>query len=788
MVSPLDRKLLRDLWRIRGQMAAIALVISAGVAMYVMSLSAFDSLDLTQRTYYERFRFGDVFASLKRAPLRIVREIEEIPGVAQVEARVVVDVTLDVSGMREPATGRLLALPRRGRPTVNDLHVIRGRWIESGHHDEVLLSETFATIHGLEPGETLNAVINGRRKRLRIVGLALSPEFVYSIRPGELIPDDRRFGVLWMARDPLAAAFDMEGGFNDVALVLRRDASTDEVIERLDHLLEPYGGLGAIPRKLQISHFYLQNELDSLKGMGAILPLVFLGVAAFLLQSVLSRIIALQREQIAALKALGYSNAALALHYVKWALVAAVAGAALGVAGGVWIGSGLTRIYATFFHFPILQYRLLPSTAVEAVSISLLAAVVGALFAVRRAVRLQPAEAMRPEPPANYRPSVVEAIGLGGWFSQPSRMILRNLQRHRWRTLLSIVGIAFGGAMYVVGSFSSDAIDEMMELQFNVAERQDASISFFEPRSSAGLHELRRLPGVLDAEPFRSVPVRLRHGSRQRRTAITGHSRDARLHRLVDADFSLVGLPPDGLVLSARLGQVLGIEPGDTVVAEVLEGSQPVREIVVAGLIEDMLGTQAYMDGEALHRLLREGRSLSGAYLQVDASRVDELYLRLKNMPAVAGVALKEAAVRSFEETFAENFAIIGFFNVLFAAVIAFGVVYNSARISLSERDRELATLRVIGFTRAEISYILLGELALVTLVAVPLGLVLGYAFAALTAQAYDTDVFRIPLVVAPRTFAYSALTVLSATLVSGYVVRRRLDSLDLVAVLKTRE
>jgi putative ABC transport system permease protein len=255
-ISALNRKLLRDLFAMKAQALAIALVVAAGVTMYVMYLSNFSSLQQTRAAYYERQRFGDVFASLKRAPMRLADEIANLPGVSAMETRVVANVTLDLEQLNEPASARLISIPADRRPQVNDLFLRRGRWIEPGRRDEVLASEGFVIAHGLNPGDSVRAVINGRLRRLTIVGIALSPEFVYSIRPGEIVPDDKRFGIFWMDRLALAAAFDMEGGFNDVVLALAPDVAPDETITRLDRILEPYGGLGAIPRALQLSHSF----------------------------------------------------------------------------------------------------------------------------------------------------------------------------------------------------------------------------------------------------------------------------------------------------------------------------------------------------------------------------------------------------------------------------------------------------------------------------------------------------------------------------------------------------
>ncbi len=784
----INRKLFRDLWEIKGQALAISLVIAAGLAMFTMYQSVFHSLRYTQETYYDRYRFGDVFAQAKRVPLWRADEIARIPGVSWVEPRVVASVTLDMEGLDEPLAGQLISIPEEKVPILNDVALQRGRYIEPGHPDEVLVAEGFALAHELEPGDTIAAIINGRRRELEIVGLALSPEFVYVVRPGELIPDDSRYGIFWMGREALSSAFDMKGGFNDVVLRLMPGASVDEVIDRLDRILEPYGGLGAIPRAQQFSHWSLDAELTGLQTMGFIMPMIFLSVAAFLLNVVLSRIVSVQRSQIAALKALGYSRFEIGLHYVQWSLVIAAFGALFGIAGGSWMGSGMVRMYNDYFRFPFLDYQISLRLTAVAIAISAVAAVLGAWSAVRRAASLPPAEAMRPEPPASYNESFVERLGFRRFFSQPARMILRNIERQPGRTLSSIIGIAFAAAMLVVGLFFIDAMDRLIEIQFEVINRQDVTVTFVEPRSAAAHYELARMPGVMYVENTRSVPARLVNGHRSRQTAITGMVNGGQLNRVVDASLRQVDLPPAGLVLSTKLAEILDAERGDELIIEVLEGTRPTRRAVVVDLVEEYMGMAAYMDADALHDLMREARLLSGAFMRVDSRHADELYRRLKHTPAVAGVAIQQAMVDKFREMMDQTMGLMVGFSVFFACIIAFGVVYNAARVSLSERSRELASLRVLGFTRAEISFILLGELAVLTLIAIPLGLWMGYGLAALTTWLYDTEFYRFPLVVSTRTQAFSAAVVLLAAVVSGLIVRRHLDRLDLVEVLKTRE
>jgi putative ABC transport system permease protein len=787
-LSALDRKLLRDVWEMRSQALAIALVMAAGVAMYVAYLSNFDSLRRTVDTYYERQRFADVFISLKRAPERVASDLAAIAGVDVVETRVVVGVTLDVEGLEAPAAGLLVSIPADGRPQLNDLFLRRGRWPDPVRPDEVLASEAFCTAHGFEPGATVAAIINGRRRVLTITGIALSPEYVYSIPPGEMIPDDRRFGIFWMERRALASAYDMDGGFNQASLNLSPSASVREVITRVDHAMESFGGQGAIARDRQFSSWMLENELNQLQTFGFIVPLIFLAVAAFVLNVAMARALALQRPQIAALKALGYSNVQLGWHYLKWAMLIAAVGAVGGVAVGAWLGSAMIGLYNQYFRFPSLDYQLSGGVVLGAVVISLLAAALGARSAVVRAVRVPPAEAMRPEAPARFRRSIVERIGLSAHLRPSARMILRALERQPFRAAASVAGIAMAGAVLFVGFVFIDAITVLMDTEFSVRMRQDVTVTFVEPRSADAVYELAHLPGVMRVETHRTVSARLRSGHHERNVAVTGLPPAPTLNRVVDQDGHAQPIPVSGLLISQVLAEALDVRPGDPIVVEVLEGRRPTRTLVVASVVRDNMGLQAYMPIDEMYRMMGEGGTISGAYLQVDEAAVPALHARLKQIPAVAGVGLTEAMRRSFRETMAENMALQIGINVIFAGIIAFGVVYNAARISLSERSRELASLRVLGFTRREISLILLGELTLLTVVSLPLGSLIGYGLSRVILESFTSEVFRIPLVVQVNTVAWGWLVVLAAAALSGLIVRRRLDQLDLVAVLKTRE
>ncbi|HLU46711.1 MAG TPA: FtsX-like permease family protein [Planctomycetota bacterium] len=787
-MKPLQKKLVRDLWELRGQAFAIAFVMAGGVATLVMSLSTLEALERTRSDFYAELGFADVFVDLERAPQEVASRLREISGVEVVETRVTSGVKIEVEGFDEPIAGQLVSIPETTPARLHRLFLRSGRLVRPGDANEVVVSEPFAEAHALEPGDTIGAVIRGRWERLEIVGIALSAEFVYQIRPGDLIPDYERYGVFWMSRNALAAASDMEGAFNNVIISLSRTAHEPAVIAAVDRVLEPYGGRGAYGRDDQTSHSYLTEEFRQLEQMATIFPTIFLGVAAFLLSVILRRLIATQRDQIAILKAFGYIHAQIGWHYTQLVLAITAVGLAFGLALGSWLGWGMSRIYMSFYRFPEILYRLEPRTIFIAGGVSVLAALIGTWRAVLSAVHLPPAEAMRSEPPSGYKETFIEKLGLGRFLSQPTRMILRNMGRRPLKTFLSTLGIALACAILMVGSFQSDAIDHMVGTQFRLSQREDLTVTFVEATTSDAVFELESLLGVTWVEPFRAVPVRLRAGHRSERVLIQGIAPDGEIHRLLDDDLEPIHLPGDGLVLTDWLAEKLGVGPGDSIVVEVLEGKRAVRQVGITAVVRQYIGMAAYMDLEALWRVLREGQTISGAWMSVDSRRLDEIYDELAERPGVAGVSVREHTIRSFYETLAQTILVFTFFNTLLAGSISFGVVYNNARIALSERNRELASLRVLGFTRAEISHILLGEIALLTLIALPPGFAIGRLLVGYLAGRLQSDLYRVPFVLERETYAFAALVILASTVLSGLIVLWKLWRLDLMAALKSRE
>lgn len=787
-MTALHHKLFRDLFHMKGQVAAIALVIACGVACFVTMRAMYRSLLRTQQSYYAAYRFADVFAELKRAPDSVAARLREIPGVQQVQTRVVMDVTLSVPGLNEPAVGRLLSLTPRQAGSLNALFLRQGRLADPTSSSEIVASEAFATANHLALGSRLQAVIRGRWQALTIVGIALSPEYIYEIRgSGSIFPDNKRFGVLWMPAHALEAAVDMDGAFNSVAIALQPHANEAAVIERIDRILDPYGGLGAYGRADQISHRFISDEIAQNRVSATIIPAIFLAVAALLVHLAFSRLVNMQRAEIAVIKAFGYSNAQVALHYIQFSLLAALGGYLLGCVVGWYYGIKIAAIYADFYRFPILIYQAEPRILLWAGCITAATAIAGASGAVRAAAALPPAEAMRPETPPEFRPRLMDRFNVQ-WMHPAVRMTLRNLERRPWRALASAFAICASIMLVVVEFGMFDSLDRMMSLQFRDAQREDIAVTLNEASSASARLELSRLPGVVRSEPFRIVPVRLRHEHRWRKTALLGLAPNSEMRSMMDQHGKRQAMPGDGIVLSAALARILHVAPGDTLRVEELEGRRSTHDVLVSGTVDELLGTNAYMDLHALNRLLQEDRSISGALLQVDSSQQQKLYQTLKSLPSVAAVSIKEAELRSFTDTIDRSMTISIGTLMVFAVIIAVGMIYNGARIALSERARELSTLRVLGFTRREITFILLAEQALITLFALPFGFLAGYALCAVLAHAMQTELYRVPLVVQPSSYAWGFLIVLLSAVASGLLVSRRIAQLDIVSVLKARE
>ncbi len=784
----LDLKLFRDLRTMKGQMIAIAIVMACGLMVMIMERGLVVSLESAKNAHYSEHRLADLFSDLKHAPNTLRKQLMEVPDIAVLETRVKGHARLDIPGMEENAEGMIISIPDDQPQQLNKLYLRNGRLPHPGNKREIVISEAFAGAHHYQPGDTIDALISGSKETLQIVGIALSPEYVYELAPGSIMPDNKRFGVFWMSERELSSALGLKGGFNNVIAELSPNGDLRTAKKELDKILKPYGGLSAYDRENNPTIRIVDEEIKSLKAAAVSFPAVFLSIAAFMTSAALTRLIHLQREQIAQLKAFGYSSRSIALHYFKYALVVVALATTAGAFFGQLFGSLVLPMYGPFFHFPSLVFIPDRSALLYAIAASAGLSFISVFSAVRQVLKLPAAEAMRPEPPAEYRPSLLEKVGLQTYVPPLLRMALRNLERKPWQAVFTTCGLALATALPIISIAMGNGMDHMMDFQWRQAQRQDATLSLIEPSSYSTLSSISALPGVKKIEPFRSVPAKILNGHHSQMVAITGLEQNTQLFRLLNTDGRPVALPSSGLLLSAHLAQTLGAQPGDTVRLEVQEGRRPTLDAVVSGTITDYAGVSVYMEVHALNRLMKEGNTINGAHLSIDDNAWSDFLKKIKDAPRVGSVTITKAARDAYDKIMGEMMGISQAIFSFFAIVVAFGVIYNGARIALSERSRDLATLRVLGFTRTEVSTILISELALLTILALIPGMLIGRELTRIILAGVSSEAMRIPVVITEKTYVTALIIILISAACSFAVVGRRIMKLDLLGVLKARE
>lgn len=787
-MQALDKKLIRDFGRLWKQALAIAMVLACGVMILLTAFGMHKALADTRATYYERNQFADVFASARRSPESLIPEIEAIDGVLAVETRIIGDAILDVDGVDVSVTGHILSLPQNGAPRLNVPILQSGSFPSPLATSEVVVNAPFALANNLAVGDTFHANLNGQKRPLTIVGTALTPEFIYTIGPGAMMPDNKTFGIIMMPERAAAAVFDMTGAFNDVAIKLTAGTTPQMVIDRLDPLLEPYGGLGAYDRSLHLSDSFVEAEINQLRVMALILPPIFFGISAFLVSMVLGRIVALERSQIGLLKAIGYSNLEVCLHYLMLAALIAFVGIAIGWGTGGWLARAMARQYAQFFDFPFLIYGASPWIYAMSGLAALLTTTIGAAQSALQAARLTPAVAMQPPAPPQFKRSIIDRAMVALRLSQPTIMIFRSILRWPLRSGLTMLGLGLAAATVISPATLNGALDKIIDSAFFETNRQDGMLVFSNDMPESVIETVADLPAVLQAEGQQYHMAVLHNGPNEKRVSIEARRPDVDLSRVMDKGGTQINAPPGGIVLSSRLAAHLDVDVGDPVEVEFLQGKQETHELHVTEIIQQYFGLGAYMDLAYLNQLSRQSPRISVVNVSLEDSEIPALHAVLRDIPKLTGIIMMIDSRRSFSDTIGENMTVMNSIYIAISLLITIGVAYNGARIQLSERSRELASLRILGFSRGEVSYILVGETMLLAVLAQPLGWLIGAQIASLMANAFSSDLYSIPLVLHPSMFAKASFVVLVASLASVLIVRRRLDRQDLVAAMKTRE
>lgn len=793
-MAVLRRKLVRDFRDNRGVLLTVVVIIGVGAGLHIGLASAQRILETSQRDYYARHRFADFWIDLKKAPLTAVDPLARLPGVAEIETRIVFDVILDVPGEVQPLRGRLISVPA-GRPGrgINGIHLLRGPGFSRDRDAEVIVAEDFAQAHGLKPGDRLDLILNRRQQTFIIVGAAISPEYVFMVRgQGDFVPDPRHFGVLYVKDDFARQVLGFQGAFNQVIgrLMCGYEDNINPLLDRMDRILEPYGVLAAIPRDRQASHRFVTDEIQGLATSAVIFPTIFLVVAALVLNLVMARFSEHQRTIIGTLKALGYTNRQVLSHFLHFGWVVGGLGGLLGIGTGLALAYAVIQMYRTFFHFPVFAFQVYPGLLAAGLGISVIFALAGAANGVRAVLRLHPAEAMRGRPPERGGAVFLERFrGLWRQFGFRTHMALRSLLRNRVRTLTGVLSTAAAAAIVLSTMILYDSTWFIVSFQFNHVVHSDIDLALRDEAAALdALAEVRRLPAVDDAEPVFSLVCDARHGPVARRLAITGLAPTHRLTTPSQTNLVPVRISPVGLTMGRKLAEVLRLRPGDTLELTPVRGRRQTVRVPVASLIDGFLGLECYADLGYLSRLVGETEIVNSLQLAVNEARVNDLFAAIKQLPNVQGISLRREARANIESTFIRSLSFTLGLTIVFAGVIAFGATLNTALIELYDRRTQIATLHVMGYRPRQIAGIFFRESTVIFVLGLAVSIPMGYLMAVGISTRYNTELFRMPIFLRGQTVAI-ALGVLAAfLLVVQIVVYRQIARTDLLEGIKVKE
>jgi len=792
-VSVLNRKLRRDLAAAKGMLAAIIAIIVLGISCFVSMASVYVNLEQARRDYYARCRMADFSVSIKKIPTAELHRIDGIPGITAYRPRISHAVVVDLEGTERPISARVLSLPDTPAPVINNIVLRRGGYFTDRRREEVIINDAFARTHQIQPGDRIRVLLNNGVQELHVVGTAISSEFVYLIAPGGIVPDPKSYGVFYLKRSYAEEVFDFDGACNELVGLLDRDSRDrpDAVLRELETRLEPFGVVTTTPRRRMPSHWFLRSELDGLRVSVVILPVIFLGVAALILNVLMMRLAEQQRTVVGTLKALGYSNRELFAHYIKFGALVGVLGGVIGTAVGYLMAGGMTAMYAEFYEFPRLVNRPKPAMMVLGVVIGVLFSVAGTLRGITTILKLAPAEAMRPHPPKRGRRILLERMQrLWRLLDFRWQMVLRGIVRQRMRTAMTVVSAAIGATLLMVAFQLRDSMNELITFQFDKLLKADFEITFADEKDYGAVLEARRLPGVDRAEPVFNVACTFHNGPHRKQGGITGITRDATLTVLYDTTGRPVPIPTHGIVMTKKLAEILHVKVGDSVVVVPIEGRRDRLRVPVAAVVDSYLGTAAYADFHYLNALMGEEAAVSTIQLKTRPGRepTRALYREFKQLPSLQAVSAIREQKQRLSRVFVEQMRISLGFVIVFAGMIMFGSILNASLISLAERKQEIAVLRVMGYGPREVGGLFLRENLCLNVTGTLLGMPLGCWLGQLLSRLYDTEMFRIPFVAAPSSFGLTFLFGVTFALLAHWPVQRSVRKLNWQQALNVKE
>lgn len=787
-MNHLNRKIIRDLWQFKGQFISVLVVVIIGVMLYSGINAAFRNLSGASEKYYREYRFADLWATMYRAPEGVEEKIKSLPFVKMATGRVVQDVKIGISG--ENAIVRMITLPDDKKDIVNDVRITSGSYFSVQENNQCLLEEEFFKAHNLKIGDYIYPIINGNEVKLKVSGTVKSPEFVYTIRDGgELMPDNRKFGIVFVKQSFGQAILGYEGSINSLVMLVHEGTDIDSAKDDVKKYLEEFGVSEVVEKENQISNKMLSEEMKGLKATGGSFPVVFFIVAAVIIYITMGRIVENQRTQIGVLKAFGFSNLSILLHYLSYSIIIAVVGNIIGAVLGMYLGKGFTELENMYFHLPVTDMKMYPELVIPASMLTLFFCLLAGYNACKRAFRIMPSEAMRPKAPLKGKKILIERITvLWGKLGYSWKMILRNVFRYKRRALMTSIGVVFATAITFISFGMMDSINFLMDQQYSNIQNYDIKVSFTKYLNLEELSYIRSIPHVVKLEPVVETGVEVSNGWKKKDIGFTALINNPEIYKATDKEGTPLELPDNGILIPEKLSKLLDAGPGDTVqIKSYLPGKEK-KDIMVKGVVAQYIGSSVYSSIDSMNYLIGEGRIANSAVMIIDSPDNERAVIdKLKEIPAVGSVQSKSDAYNNLMRNMSSMTAFIGVMIIL-AAVLSVAVVYNIATINIFERQRELATLKVLGFKDKEVRSLIFNENYLITLFGAMVGLPFGNWLGNAMMSMYDTDAYSFIFTATNEAYILSAALTAGFTVLANLTLMGKIRNINMVEVLKSNE
>ncbi|OGV19196.1 MAG: hypothetical protein A2X47_01920 [Lentisphaerae bacterium GWF2_38_69] len=773
---------------------AVVAIVAVGVGCFSGMVSVYKNLYNARESYFSKCRMADFWIELKKLPIVELEQIEKIDGISELYSRINKEIIVDLEDVKTPISGRVISLPSVPTPVINNIILKRGSYFSDSKLEEVIVSEKFSQKRNILPGTYINLIMDGIQKKLYVVGTAISSEYMFYTPPGRMAPDDDNYGVFWIKKEFADNVFNFSGACNEIVGILSPDGKknarlvTDIIKNKLD---KNYGVFLKTLHNEQESCLMMNSELQQLRIVAVLMPLIFLCVAVFVLNIQMMRTAEHQRTVIGTLKALGVSLNSISMHFIKLGIIIGLSGGIIGSCLGYFIAEGFTEMYRDLYTFPSIENGFYPELITFSILLAIFFSVLGTLRGIRRMALLSPAEAMRPGPPESCTSIALEKYKFF-WSKLDFRwqMVLRSFFRNKRRTMIGIATSALGSVILLLSLGFKDSLNYLVRFQFEKVLTADCTISFRDNLNEGALREASRLPGTTYAEPGLDVPGFFYFEGSEKRGSIIGVKPDSILLKPRDSKGEKLKIPPVGLLMNNRLAEILGVKEGDTVLFKPIKGERKSLEIPIMALSESSVGMPVYADYEYINKLIGEISVLTSVRLkeaQTDKQK-DKFYRELKKYPELSSyINLPEERVK-LKRDFISKMDNVVYGMILFAGILFFGSILNSAMISTAERTREIAAFRVIGYHSEEVGAIFLREILIINSIGTLLGLPLGYLLLMFMADAFQNEIFSIPLNVYFPTWFYVIGLALTFMLTAYFFVKITIDKLKWNESLQVKE